>query len=47
MKIRDILEATKGKLIKGKRKAEIKEFCKDTRIIKKGRHIHRDKRRKF
>lgn len=36
MKIRDILEATKGKLIKGKENAEIKEFCKDTRIIKKG-----------
>ena len=36
MKIRDILEATEGKLIKGKENAEIKEFCKDTRIIKKG-----------
>ena len=36
MKIKDILEATKGKLIKGEKNAEIKEFCKDTRIIKKG-----------
>ena len=36
MKIKNILEATKGKLIKGKENAEIKEFCKDTRIIKKG-----------
>lgn len=36
MKIKDILEATKGKLIKGEENAEIKEFCKDTRIIKKG-----------
>ena len=36
MKIKDILEATKGKLVKGEENAEIKEFCKDTRIIKKG-----------
>ena len=36
MKIKDILEATNGKLIKGEENAEIKEFCKDTRIIKKG-----------
>lgn len=36
MKIKNILEATKGNLIKGEENAEIKEFYKDTRIIKKG-----------
>lgn len=36
MKIKNILEATNGNLIKGEENAEIKEFCKDTRIIKKG-----------
>ena len=36
MKIKDIIKVTNGKLIKGEENAEIKEFCKDTRIIKKG-----------
>ena len=36
MNIKEITQATKGKLIKGDENAEIEEFCKDTRIIKKG-----------
>lgn len=36
MKIKEILQATKGKLIKGNEEEEINEFCRDTRIIKEG-----------
>ena len=36
MKIKEIIQATKGKLIQGDEEKEIKEFCKDTRTIKKG-----------
>ena len=36
MKIKNILEATNGKLIQGNEETEITNFCKDTRIIKKG-----------
>ena len=36
MKIKEIIKATKGKLIKGNLEAEIEDFCKDTRIIKPG-----------
>lgn len=36
MKVKDIIRVTNGKLIKGNEEAEIKEFCKDTRIIKEG-----------
>lgn len=36
MKIKDIIKVTNGKLIKGEENAEITNFCKDTRIIKKG-----------
>ena len=34
MKIKEILQATKGKLIQGNEEEEINEFCRDTRIIK-------------
>lgn len=36
MKIKEIIKATNGKLIKGNEEYECEEFCKDTRIIKKG-----------
>lgn len=36
MKIKEIIHATKGKLIQGDEEKEIQEFCKDTRTIKKG-----------
>lgn len=36
MKVKEIIKATKGKLIKGNLDAECGEFCKDTRIIKQG-----------
>ena len=36
MKIKEIIKVTKGKLIIGNEETEIKEFCKDTRIIKLG-----------
>lgn len=36
MKIKEIIKVTKGKLIIGNEETEIKEFCKDTRIIKPG-----------
>ena len=36
MKIKEILKATKGKLIQGNEEEEINEFCRDTRIIKEG-----------
>ncbi len=36
MKVKDIIRVTNGKLIKRNEEAEIKEFCKDTRIIKEG-----------
>ena len=36
MKVKEVLEATEGELIKGDIDSEIGEFCKDTRIIKKG-----------
>ena len=36
MKIKEIIKATKGKLIKGDKETEIENFCKDTRIIKLG-----------
>ena len=36
MKIKEIIKATKGKLIKGNLEAEIEDFCRDTRIIKPG-----------
>ena len=36
MKIKEIIQATNGKLIQGNEETEIKEFCKDTRIIKPG-----------
>lgn len=36
MKIKEIIEATKGKLIKGNLEVECGDFCKDTRIIKQG-----------
>ena len=36
MKIKEILQATKGKLIQGNEEEEINEFCRDTRIIKEG-----------
>ena len=36
LKIKEIVEVTKGKLIKGNLEAEITNFCKDTRIIKSG-----------
>ena len=36
MKIKEILQATKGKLIQGNEEEEINEFCRDTRILKKG-----------
>ena len=36
MKIKEIINVTKGKLIIGNEETEIKEFCKDTRIIKPG-----------
>ena len=36
MKIEEILQATKGKLIQGNEEEEINEFCRDTRIIKEG-----------
>lgn len=36
MKIKEIMEATKGKLIKGNLEVECGDFCKDTRIIKQG-----------
>ena len=34
--IRDIVEVTHGKLLNGSLEAEVKNFCKDTRIIKFG-----------
>ena len=36
MKIKEILEATQGKLIKGDLAAKCENFCRDTRIIKQG-----------
>ena len=36
MKIKEILQATRGKLIIGKEEAKCENFCKDTRIIKPG-----------
>ena len=36
MKLKDIIRVTNGKLIKGNEEAKIREFCKDTRIIKEG-----------
>ena len=36
MKIKEIIKVTKGKLVIGNEETEIKEFCKDTRIIKPG-----------
>ena len=36
MKIKEIIKATKGKLIIGNEEANVNEFCKDTRIIKTG-----------
>jgi UDP-N-acetylmuramoyl-tripeptide--D-alanyl-D-alanine ligase len=36
MKIKDIIEATKGKLITGNIEDECNSFCKDTRILKAG-----------
>ena len=36
MKIKDIIKVTNGKLIQGNEETEITNFCKDTRIIKKG-----------
>lgn len=36
MKIKQIIEATKGKLIHGNLEAECGDFCRDTRIIKEG-----------
>ena len=36
MKIKELLEETKGKLIKGDLEAQIENFCRDTRIIKPG-----------
>ncbi len=36
MKIKEIIQATKGKLIKGNPEAECEKFCRDTRIIKQG-----------
>lgn len=36
MKVKDIIRVTNGKLIKGNEEAKIREFCKDTRIIKEG-----------
>ena len=36
MKIKEIIKVTAGKLITGNEENECKEFCKDTRIIKKG-----------
>lgn len=36
MKIKEIIQATGGKLITGKEEAECENFCKDTRIIKPG-----------
>ncbi len=36
MKIKEILQATRGKLIQGNEEEEINEFCRDTRIIKEG-----------
>ena len=36
MKIKELVEETKGKLIKGHLEAEVEIFCRDTRIIKPG-----------
>ena len=36
MKIKEIIQATNGKLIKGDEEVNIENFCKDTRIIKPG-----------
>ena len=36
MKIKEIIKATKGKLIKGNLEVKCGDFCKDTRIIKQG-----------
>ena len=36
MKVKDIIRVTNGKLIKGNEETKIREFCKDTRIIKEG-----------
>ena len=36
MKIKEIIKATKGKLIIGNEEANVNEFCKDTRIIRSG-----------
>ena len=36
MKIKEIIQATEGKLIKGNLETEVENFCKDTRIIKSG-----------
>lgn len=36
MKVKEIIEVTKGKLIKGSLEVECENFCKDTRIINEG-----------
>ena len=36
MKIKEIIQATEGKLIKGNPEAKCETFCRDTRIIKQG-----------
>lgn len=36
MKIKEIIQATKGKMIQGNEEKEVGEFCRDTRIIKEG-----------
>ena len=36
MKIKEIIKATNGNLVNGDLDAEIKDFCRDTRILKKG-----------
>ena len=36
MKIKDIIKATKGKLIIGNLEEECNKFCKDTRILETG-----------
>ena len=36
MKIKELLEETKGKLIKGNLEDQVENFCRDTRIIKPG-----------
>jgi len=36
LKIKEIVEITKGELVKGNLQEEVINFCKDTRIIKQG-----------